>query len=137
MGDLPVIEPILPLLVRNDVALLVAYGSRVRGQARPASDLDLGVERRDGHRLEPRALGELQVELTRWAGLEVDLRDLEQADAIFRFEVAGDARVLYESEPGRFKGFVSRTLIEHDDIAPFLPLLIAGVGRAAREGGRS
>jgi len=134
--DFPDIVPILPLLADHEIGLLVAHGSRVSGRARPASDLDLGAERRDGRRFDHRALAALQLGLSRWAGLEVDLRDLAEADAIFRFELAGNAHVLYESESGRFKAFVARTLIDHDDIAPFLPMLIAGVGRAARQGRR-
>src|SRR5204863_7940108 len=117
------------------IGLLVLFGSRARGDARPASDLDLGVERVDGRGMSLREIGLLRDALARLPGIgttEVDVVDLAAADALLRFEVARQGRLLHEARPGLYRELVGRTLVEHDDIAPFLPLLIAGVGRIAR-----
>jgi predicted nucleotidyltransferase len=118
----------------------VAFGSRATGRARASSDLDVGVERADRRRLTLPELGAVRDELAALAAAEhgpvqVDVVDLRAADCLLRFEVARDGRLLFEDPEGRWTAFVSRTLIDHDDIAPFLPALVAGVGRAARGGG--
>lgn len=128
-------EASTPLLERHGIGLAVAFGSRARGTERPGSDLDVGVEHASRRRLELLQLGRLQEELSQLAGVQVDVVDLAAADCIARIEVARDGRVLFESEAGRWTDFVARALIDHDDVAGFLPALVAGVGRAARKAG--
>ena len=122
-----------PALLRpHGIGLLVLFGSRARGQEHEQSDLDLGVQRIDGHGMSLGALGLLQAELSEWSGLESQVVDLARADALLRFEIVSDGRPLHEEAPGTWTHFVARTLIDHDDIAPFIAACVAGVGRAAR-----
>jgi predicted nucleotidyltransferase len=115
------------------LSLVVLFGSRARGRAHRESDIDLGVLTRDGRPLGHRQLAALHVALSRWADGRADIVDLATPDAVFRFEVVSQGTPLFEAEPGVWKGFVARTLIDHDDIAPFVEACIASVGRAARE----
>jgi predicted nucleotidyltransferase len=120
------------LLGRHGVALLVLFGSRARGNERADSDLDLGALRADRRPMNLGELGRLQSDLESWSGLDAEVVDLARADALVRFEMVSDGRPLHEAEPGLWTDFVARTLIDHDDIAPFVAACVAGVGKAAR-----
>jgi predicted nucleotidyltransferase len=120
------------LLERHEIGLLVLFGSRARGTPRPTSDTDLAVLATDERPLSFRSLGALVLDLERLAKTPVDLVDLAAADALLRFEVLRDGRILYVDDRERLVRFAARTLIDHDDVAPFLDACIAGVGRAAR-----
>jgi predicted nucleotidyltransferase len=135
MSDLIAAASLAPVLARHGIGLLVAFGSRVRGTATEASDLDLGCERADGRRMSFLELGLLRDELAALTPERVDLIDLAAADAIMRFEIATDGHALAAASPDAWTSFVARTLVDHDDIAHALPALIAGVERAARSGG--
>jgi predicted nucleotidyltransferase len=117
-------------LAVHDVGLLVAFGSRVRRDHRPSSDLDLGVRRSDGHRYDRRALGALATALQLRSVVEVDVVDLADSDVLFRFEVLRDGVVLYD-RGGQRAEFESTTLIEHDDVAWGLEDRIDAVRRRA------
>ena len=121
-----------PVFERHGIALAVLFGSAARGTAHDGSDLDIGVEHRDGRRLTLIQLGRLLDDLAALSSADFDVVDLRSADCLVRFEIARDGRVLHEDASGRWTSFVGRTLVDHDDIAPFLPALVAGVGRAAR-----
>jgi len=128
-------------LEAHGVGLMVVFGSRATGLARPDSDLDVGVLHVQGRRFELRELAELSLaledvrsdpdgpDLLRHGA--IDLADLASPDAIFRFEVARAGQVVYADSPERWVEFVTKTLIDYDDIAPFIPMLIEGVERAA------
>jgi len=82
-------------------------------------------------------IGDLALALGERFGAPVDVADLSTPDAVFRREVASVGKVLFEDRAGRFKEFVARALIDHDDVAPFLPALVRVVARrAAARGGR-
>jgi predicted nucleotidyltransferase len=114
------------------ISLAVLHGSRARGDAHVGSDLDIGLLAADGKPLSYSTMGILAAELAALLGGEADVSDLATTDAIFRFEVAKSARVLFEDSPGRFSDFLGQTFIDYDDIQRFVPELIAGVARRAR-----
>lgn len=118
--------------VAHDLSLVVLYGSRARGTARAASDVDIGVLRADGKRLSYRALAALFSDLVPLYGDALDVADLATDDAIFRREVARDGRVLFQAPPDRWVDFVGQALIDYADIAPFVDACVASVARAAR-----
>lgn len=120
-------------LLRNaGIALAVVHGSRVRGAARADSDLDVGLLAIGGHPLSYAVMGRIALDLTEVMGVEVDVSDLSTPDAVFRFEVAGCARPLFEDTEHAFPDFVGRALVDYADIQRFLPALIAGVARGRR-----
>ena len=132
MGFAPTAEALRPILAEPAIGLLVVFGSRTREEHRPGSDLDLGALRQDGLPMNHRQLALLQDRFSECAAMPVDLLDLAVSDAIIRFEIVSQGRPLYETSAGAWRALVARTLIDHDDIAAFLPALRAGVGRAAR-----
>jgi predicted nucleotidyltransferase len=119
----------------HDVELAVVHGSRARGEGRVASDLDVGVLSRESRPLSYAVIGAIAVELSACAGLEVDVSDLSTPDAIFRYEVAKCARPIFQSRSDAFTDFLARAMIDYSDIQRFIPDMVAGVARKAREAG--
>lgn len=78
------------------LALLLLFGSRARGDARPASDWDFG------YLASPQtAIDGLRAALVRAIGTDrIDLVDLDRAGALLRYRAARDASLLYERAPG-------------------------------------
>lgn len=120
------------VLRRAGIGLAVVHGSRARGDARPDSDLDVGLLARDRGPLSYAAMGLIALDLSEALGAQVDTSDLSTPDAIFRFEVAGCGRPLFEGAPHAFTDWVGQTLVDYSDIHRFLPELVAGVARGRR-----
>ncbi len=116
-----------------ELGLVVRFGSRARGDARPNSDLDLAVLRASGERLNHRALGALRLDLEERFGWVVDVVDLATADCIVRREIVRDAEVLHAKDPNQWVYLVTRTLIDLDDLGPMLQACVEGVLRRAKE----
>lgn len=114
------------------LALVVRFGSRVRGTARPDSDLDLAVLRADGRRLTHRELGELMLVLADRYGARVDVVDLATADALVRREIVQEGAVDHARDRDAWIDLVYRTLVDLDDLGPHLQACIEGVARVAR-----
>ncbi len=77
-------------------------------------------------------MGRLAAELSTRLSANVDSSDFATPNAIFRYEVAKCARVLFEDSPGAFREFLVGTLIDYADIQRFLPELVAEVARRSR-----
>lgn len=126
---------------------MVVFGSRATGQGRPDSDLDIGVLHVEGRRFGLRELAELTLVLEAAQAASdtpdllrhgaIDLADLASPDAIFRFEVARTGKVVHVDVAERWVEFLTKTLIDYDDVAPFIPMLVEGVARAARRQARA
>lgn len=96
----------LPEVCREfDLELVVLYGSRARGYARPDSDSDVGVVRRAG--LVPaEQILDLAAKLADATGLpNIDVVDLRRAPPLLKHSAGTHGRALYEDEPGRFNLF--------------------------------
>lgn len=82
---------------RHGIQRLALFGSRLKGTARPDSDLDLLVE------FEPErvpgliGLSAIEIELTEAFGIKVDLRTAQELSSYFREEVLQQAQVLYSA----------------------------------------
>jgi predicted nucleotidyltransferase len=137
MSDAPSLPSVEDIFSRSTIELAVLFGSRARGTSTARSDFDIGVRAPREVTLAYADLGRLQVELSDRIAGSVDVVDLRTPDAIFRREVVLAARVLFERAPGAWIDFVSTTLIDYDDIAPFLPELVRGVARASQTRGRA
>jgi predicted nucleotidyltransferase len=125
-------EVLASVMQREGIALAVLHGSRARGEGHRGSDLDVGLLAADAVPLPYATMGRLAAEVSALLGADVDVSDLATPDAVFRYEVARCARVLFEGSAGAFRDFVGRTLVDYSDIQRFLPELVAGVARVAR-----
>lgn len=76
-------------------------------------------------------MGEIALDLSNALSIEVDVSDLSTPDAVFRYEVAACARLLFQDRPDAFADFLAKAMIDYSDIQRFLPELVAGVARGA------
>jgi len=79
----------------HGIRRLALFGSVLRGEETPASDVDLLVEFEEGRTPGLLGLAELGLELGAVLGREVELRTYEDLSRYFRDEVRARARVLY------------------------------------------
>ena len=96
--------------------LLVAFGSRARGDAHEASDWDfgyLGAATFDPDRFLSALIHALGTD-------RVDLVDLRRAGALLRFRAARDGRPLYEAAPDEFTRFWLEAVAFWCDVAPMV-----------------
>ncbi len=80
---------------RHGVRRLALFGSVLRGEETPASDIDLLIEFETGRTPGLLGLAEMELELGAVLGREVELRTYEDLSRHFREEVRAQARVLY------------------------------------------
>lgn len=106
------------------------FGSVARGEARPDSDLDLGlVFRRRGEtaRDHHRMLASLAWDVSRVVGHErIDLVVLEPQGPIFCHRVLLQGRCVYEGDRERRVDFESETLVRAFDFSPTWELATRG-----------
>ena len=82
---------------RNHIRRLSVFGSALRGQLRPDSDLDLLVEFEPEHTPGLFSIVRMEMELTEVLGRKVDLRTPEDLSEYFRDEVVENADVQYQA----------------------------------------
>lgn len=84
---------------RLSLGLIVVFGSVARGEPAPR-DLDVAVSSRPGTRLDILDVVNALLDLTGCD--DVDVMDLDRADALARQHALVPGEPLYEFEPGRF-----------------------------------
>jgi uncharacterized protein len=80
---------------RHGVRRLALYGSALRADFGPASDIDLLIEFQPGHAPGLLHLAQMELELEEVIGREVELRTYEDLSRYFRDSVTSTARPLY------------------------------------------
>lgn len=117
--DVRIEQALRQVLAASPPAHFVAvFGSRAKGLEHPGSDLDVAWLPAD----RTLALGDelqLQAELMRATGLEVDLVRVDQASTLCRFEVARDGRLVHGSRDS-FVRFCAEAAAEYIDYEPVL-----------------
>jgi len=83
------------------VAYALVFGSRGRGTAHAASDVDVAIGLMPGVLLDVRALGTLVSDLERAAGRAVDLVLLDEAPPALAYRVFRDGVALAERDRSR------------------------------------
>jgi predicted nucleotidyltransferase len=81
----------------NHIRKLSVYGSSVRGELRPDSDIDILVEFEQNHTPGLFLIIKMEMELTEMLGRKVDLRTPEDLSKYFRDEVVRNAELQYQS----------------------------------------
>jgi hypothetical protein len=82
---------------RNYIRKLSIFGSAIRGELQPGSDIDLLVEFEEGHTPGLFSIVRMEMELAEVLGRKVDLRTPEDLSQYFRDEVVQNARVQYQA----------------------------------------
>jgi predicted nucleotidyltransferase len=114
---------------RTDVGLAIVFGSRARGTATPASDVDVAV-RGPGIDL----LG-LAADLSRATGLEVDVVDLEDAGVPLLARIVREGILAHEARPGAAARWRARALADLETDGPwFARMREAWLKRVAARG---
>jgi uncharacterized protein len=96
-----------------DVQAIYLYGSAARGDAGPASDVDIGVVLPPGQVLTNRL--DLMARLAAVLGSEVDLVDLRQAGDFLRMEVLREGRTLYVRDAEQLLEWEARAMSSYCD----------------------
>lgn len=102
-----------PLLVRQDLRLLILFGSAASGHTHRSSDIDLGILTAapfDPVMMTNEVAGYL-------ATSRVDVVDLRRASPLLAIEALRNGRLLYESHPGEYASFYSLALRRYVDTA--------------------
>ncbi|MEM3562386.1 MAG: nucleotidyltransferase domain-containing protein [Candidatus Jordarchaeaceae archaeon] len=104
-----VVEKVGACLEANcNVVFAYVYGSYARGMAGRFSDLDIAVFLRDsGHQRYMELLSELPVDID----VEVDVRVLNDAPPLFRYNVIREGKLLFVKDKGVHEDFVYDTLV--------------------------
>lgn len=88
-------EKIAEFCKRNHIRKLSLFGSILRGNFRPDSDVDLLVEFDPAHIPGFFKLAHMERELSELVGKKVDLRTPQELSRYFRDEVISEAKVQY------------------------------------------
>lgn len=101
------------------LSLVVLFGSVAAGTDRPDSDIDIGVQFRDGDPGLSRTL-EVQGELSNlFRERDVDLSILNHADPLFMKKIAERCEFLYE-DPGKASAFLLLAFKRYQDHRKYL-----------------
>ena len=82
---------------KNHIKKLSVFGSAVRGELQPGSDIDLLVEFEPNHTPGLFSIVKMEMELTEMLGKKVDLRTPEDLSRYFRDEVVRNAELQYQA----------------------------------------
>lgn len=117
---------------RVQYALL--FGSRARGSAHDASDVDVAVGLGPGVRLNALEVGALVSRLEAAAGRSVDLVLLDEAPPAVAYRVFRDAVPIFTRDRAALVERKARAILEYLDFRPVEELCARGVAAAASRG---
>jgi predicted nucleotidyltransferase len=107
-----------------EVRLVVLFGSVARGNARPDSDVDIGIL---GGGFWPQL--ELGSRIAARLQREPHVVDLAQAGELLRFEVARDGVCIFERGQDTWPRFRAQAMIAYWDFAPIMRICAEGARR--------
>lgn len=91
-------EQIADFCKRNHIRKLAFFGSVLRDDFRPDSDIDILVEFDPDAHIGFIAMAGMEIELSEMIGRKVDLRTPRELSRYFRNEVLAEAEVQYEKD---------------------------------------
>jgi predicted nucleotidyltransferase len=90
-------DKLIEFCKRNHVRKLSIFGSAIRGELKPDSDIDLLVEFEEGQTPGLFTIIRMEMELAEMLGRKVDLRTPDDLSKYFRDEVIRNAKLAYQS----------------------------------------
>lgn len=90
-------EKLIDFCKRNHIKKLSLFGSAVRGELQPDSDIDILVEFEQDHTPGLFSIVRMEMELAQMLGRKVDIRTPEDLSQYFREEVVRNAEVQYQA----------------------------------------
>lgn len=105
-------EGIADFARKENLSLVLLFGSRAQDQSRDDSDLDLALQPCNPD-AEPEGIERRLINALKRSDL--DLLWLPHASALARARVASTARLLYEDQPSRFRHFVQEAILRQSD----------------------
>jgi len=105
----------------HDFRLVVLFGSRARGDARPESDYDVAIW--PGGHEQPRDRLRWVAQLEKIVGAPAQLVVVRQVDPVLGWEIARDGKPLVEAEEGMWTHERLRLWHLYNDSLPFRRLL--------------
>jgi predicted nucleotidyltransferase len=90
-------DKLIEFCKKNYIKKLSVFGSALRDQLGPDSDIDLLVEFEEGHTPGLFSIVRMEMELAEALGRKVDLRTPEDLSRYFRDEVIRNAQLEYQS----------------------------------------
>ncbi len=90
-------EKLADFCKRNNIRKLSVFGSSIRGELQPDSDIDLLVEFKQDHTPGLFTIIRMEMELSEMLGRKVDLRTPEDLSQYFRDEVVRNAKLQYQA----------------------------------------
>lgn len=91
-------ERLIEFCRRNHIQRLSLFGSALRGQLRPDSDIDLLVEFEPNRTPGLFSIVRMELELSDVLGRKVDMRTPEDLSPYFRDEVVENAKLQYQAQ---------------------------------------
>lgn len=88
-------EKVAEFCLRHHIRRLALYGSVLRGDFRPDSDVDVLVEFELGYTVGMLRMAELEMELSGFLGRKVDLRTPAELSRYFRDQVVRESEIQY------------------------------------------
>lgn len=89
-------EELEEFCTKNNICKFSIFGSAIRGQLQPDSDLDILVEFEPNHIPGLFSIIKMEMELSKIVGRKVDLRTPEDLSQYFRNEVVKNAELQYQ-----------------------------------------
>ncbi len=128
--------PSLTTLLAQDprIAYALVFGSRARGEASAASDLDVAVGLEAGVNLSALEVGELVADMERDSGQVIDLVLLDEAPPAIAYRIFADGHLIAKRNHDAFVARKVRAILEYLDFAPFEARCAQGVLKAAANG---
>lgn len=90
-------DKLMEFCKKNHIRKLSVFGSALRGQLKPDSDIDLLVEFEEKHIPGLFSIVKMEIALTEILGRKVDLRTPEDLSQYFRDEVMRNAEIQYQA----------------------------------------
>jgi predicted nucleotidyltransferase len=123
-----------PLELYPRIAYAVLFGSRLRGDVRAGSDLDIAIGLEPGAHLTLQELGELAADIERETGQHVDLVLLDEAPPGLAYRVFRDGSVVFVRDRRALVARKAKAILEYLDFQPVEELCVRGVLAAAARG---